>query len=370
MSKNKINSSKFDKYLQEEEFFLKDRKKYRKQRKQKSKLDRSKYKKTDIQKQKKVLPKTNHFKKGLVLSIFGEEIKVRFNKKHFRCSLRGLLKKEKTKNKNILAVGDRVFITIKNDQGVIEDIEPRVSILSRTDEKRKKQNIIAVNIDQVLITSSIDQPRFKPFLIDRYIIATTKGNMHPIIIINKTDLLKKTKLKEKQKIQNFIKIYKKLGYKILLVSFKDKVGLNSLLKAMKNKTSVFSGQSGTGKSSLINAVLHTKLKTGSLIKKTYKGAHITTKSELVEIKTGGFCIDTPGIKSFGIWDLKIEDIKDYFFEFKKFKNCKYENCLHLEEPHCKIKEALDEKKISSLRFDSYRSLIKEAIDKKRTSNYE
>jgi len=360
-------NNRFDKYLEEEEFFLKDKKKSRKERKLKSSKDRSKYKKTDIEKKKAISQKKDakHLDKALVLSILGEEILVSFNNNKLIATLRGILKKERTKNKNIIAVGDIVNISLKNEkQALIQSINERYSILSRIEEKTKKQSIIAVNIDQVLITVSVVKPYLKPFLIDRYIIACTKGRMNPVIIINKIDLLQEDK-KEKEKYENFLNVYEELGYLVLSVSCKTKIGLDSLLNVMKGKTSVFSGQSGTGKTSLINTVLHTKYKTAEITKKTHKGAHITTKSELIPLKTGGFCIDTPGIKSFGIWDLKIEDLKNHFFEFKKFsKNCKFEDCSHIDEPFCKIKEALEKNKISYLRFEAYRSLMKEILEKK------
>ncbi|NGX52592.1 MAG: putative ribosome biogenesis GTPase RsgA [Candidatus Anoxychlamydiales bacterium] len=360
---------KFDKYLEEEEHFLKDSKKYRKQRKLKSSKDRSKYKKTDIQKTKILSSPKNaskkHLDKAVVLSILGSEIIVSFNKKEYRTTLRGILKKEKTKNKNILAVGDIVNISFKNEkEASIESIEKRYSILSRQDERTKKRSIIAVNIDQVLITSSVGKPHLKPFLIDRYLIACIKGNMSPVIVINKIDLLKPF-TEEEEKYKKFLKIYEELGYLILSISCKTKDGLDSLLNVMKGKTSVFSGQSGCGKTTLINEVLNTKFKTGKLAKKTYKGAHVTTKSQLIEIKKGGFCVDTPGIKGFGIWDLEIEDLKNHFFEFDNFaKNCKFEDCKHINEPSCKVKEAIEKNKISFLRFEAYRSLMKEILEKK------
>ncbi len=354
-----MSKNKFDEYLYEEELFLKDKKRYKKQRKLKSSKDRSKYKKTDIEKQKTTFEKP-HLHKAKVLSILGEQILVSFDKKKYKCTLRGLLKKEKTKNKNILAVGDIVNISFKNEnEAVIESIDNRYSILSRMEEKTKKRSIIAVNIDQVLITTCVVKPPLKPFLIDRYLIAAEKGNMKGVIIINKIDLLKEDKIEE-EKYSRFVKDYQGLGYTILSISCKEKIGLDSLLNAMKGKTSVFSGQSGTGKSSIINSVLHTKLETAEVIKKTHKGAHITTKAQLIEIETSGFCIDTPGIKSFGIWDLTIDDVKNHFFEFQKYaKKCKYPNCLHINEPNCAIQEAVKKNKISSLRFEAYSSLIEE-----------
>jgi ribosome biogenesis GTPase / thiamine phosphate phosphatase len=359
-----MSKNKFDDYLYEEELFLEDRKKYKKERKIKSLKDRSKYKKTNLEKQKTESEETN-LQKARVLSILGEEILVSFDNKKFICTLRGFLKKERTKNKNLIAPGDIANISFKNEkEAVIESIDKRFSILSRMEEKTKKRSIIAVNIDQVLITTSVVKPPLKPFLIDRYLIVAEKENMKGIIIINKIDLLKEDK-EEKNKFINFVKDYQDLGYLIIPVSCKTKTGLDTLLEIMKGKSSVFSGQSGCGKSSIINAILHTKLKTKEVIEKTYKGAHVTTKAELIEIENNGFCIDTPGIKSFGIWELTIEDVKNHFFEFNKYsKKCRYPDCLHINEPDCAIKNAVKKNKISTLRFEAYSSLIEEIQQRK------
>ncbi len=357
----------FDKYLEEEErFFSKDKKSIKKLRKIKSHKDKSKYKKTNIKPDKNKTAKENQ-KEGRVLSIHGQEILVSYADKEYICTLRGVLKKERHKNKNLIAVGDFVDFLEKNEQeGVIENIKKRYSILSREEKLRQKQHIIAANIDQVLITSSVIEPSLKPHLIDRYIIASIKGNMHPIIVINKIDLLKKDK-KENKKYKEFVKLYKKLGFIVVSVSSKTKKGLRVLFSKMKKKTSVFSGQSGVGKSSIINTIFKTNLKTGVVTKKTAKGAHITTKAKLIPLKEGGFCIDTPGIKGFGIWDLNIDDVIQYFSEIQDIsKNCKYPNCTHINEPECAVLKALKENKISSLRFDSYSSLIEDILNKKRT----
>lgn len=361
-----MSKDKFDDYLFEEETFLNDKKRYKKERKIKSHKDRSKFKKTDIEKQKFTPTEENLFK-ARVLSIMGEEIKVSYNHEHFNCTLRGLLKKEKTFNKNIIAVGDIVNIFfVSEDAAVIESVDERYSILSRLDEQTQKRSIIAVNIDQVIIVASVVKPPLKPYLIDRYLIAAKKGNMKGVVIINKIDLLKEDKAEE-EIFNNFINDYKKLDISIIALSCDLKNNLGELLNIMKGKTSVFSGQSGTGKSSLINAVLNTKLKTGDVVKKTYKGAHITTKAELIEIEGGGFCIDTPGIKSFGIWELNFEDVKEHFFEFEAFaKDCRYPNCQHINEPYCAVQKALKNNKISSIRYDAYCNLIEEIKNLKRT----
>ena len=252
-------------------------------------------------------------------------------------------------------------------------VDKRYSILSREDPVRKKKQILAVNIDQVLITTSLLQPLLKPSLVDRYIIAAEKGKMKPIIVINKIDLLegksneftKKEIDKEKEKYKEFLAAYEKTGIPIISVSCVTKIGIDALKGIMKNKASVFSGQSGSGKSSLINAILGTKLKIGKIVKKTYKGAHTTTKAKLLPLKDGGFCIDTPGIKSFGVWQLKKEEIKNHFPEFLSFsKKCKYPDCYHINEPNCAVIEAVKKNKISTLRFESYRSLIKISEEEK------
>lgn len=369
-----MDKNKEDEFFLEELFHGLRKKEIKQQRKILRKKDRSKFKKTDIEKEKEDLPpsKKNLFE-GRIISIMGEKSLVLYNQKKYLCSLRGALKHQVSKDKNIIAVGDIVhFSKDTKETGAIIDIEKRFSILARTDMVTKKKQIIAVNIDQVLITSSVVQPFLKPSLIDRFIIATHLGNMKPVIIINKIDLLENPNDQfsneeienEKRKYEEFLKAYEKTTIPIISVSCVTKKGIDEVRKIMKNKSSVFSGQSGTGKSSLINEILKTSFKTKEAVKKTYKGAHTTTTASLIPLKEGGFCIDTPGIKSFGLWKLKREEIKDHFPEFLRYaEKCKYLNCLHIDEPECKVKEAVESNEISLLRFESYRSLIKESEEK-------
>lgn len=367
-----------DEFFLEEEFHEKKRKEHRQQRKFLKKNDRSKYKKTDLEKEKGIFPKSKkELSKGRVISITGEGAAVLSEDKKYLCSISGFLKNKVSKDKNIISVGDVVLFSKESSHiGSIIKVEKRLSTLTRIDPVRKKKQIIAVNIDQVVITASVVSPFLKPSLIDRYIIATEKGNMKPIIIINKVDLLdgqregfsKEEIEEERKRYQDFLIAYGKTNIPIISVSCVTKEGVDLLKKIMQNKTSVFSGQSGTGKSSLINEILGTSLKTGKVVKKTYKGAHTTTTAILLPLNGEGFCIDTPGVKSFGLWDLKKEDIKNYFSEFTPFaEKCKYPNCLHINEPSCGVKEAVEKNQISNLRFESYSSLIKETEveDKKR-----
>ncbi|NGX60483.1 MAG: putative ribosome biogenesis GTPase RsgA [Chlamydiae bacterium] len=349
-----------EKHLEHEEAYHgKDKKKYRKERKILSQKDRSKYKKTDLEKQKKATIKKEDFKRGRVLAILADGILVDFDDTLYTCSLRGALKKETLRIKNLVAVGDFVFFKPeKNQVGSIRHIEDRHSILSRAEQiSRQKEQLIAVNIDQVLITASVGIPPLKPTLIDRYIIASLKGNMDPIIVINKIDLLDEYP-KEQALFEEVKEIYSSLDIPLFPVSTITKEGLDALEQHMEGKSSVFSGQSGAGKTSLINAIIGSSYLTGEVITKTKKGAHTTSTTRLLPIKGEGFCIDTPGIKSFGLWDIKKEEVQQYFFEIAATaKECKFPDCSHLHEPNCAVKLALEEGKISHLRFDSYCALI-------------
>ena len=343
----------------EEEFFGSDRKESRKERKIASAKDRSKYKKTDQDQLKKRAQGAGEeepcsLPQGRVLAILPEGILVCLGEKKLLCSLKGALKQDKNRMKNLVAVGD--FVRVEGT--CIVKIEERRSILSRADNlSRNKEQLIAVNIDQVLITASVALPPLKPSLVDRYIIAAQKGNMEPVILINKVDLLEENE-EEKALFEEFVRTYRGLGFTVIPLSIKTGEGIAELKEAMHQKTSVFSGQSGVGKSSLINLVTGSSLATGEIVQKTQKGSHTTTTTHLVPMEEGGFCIDTPGIKSFGVWELKTDEVASYFSEIAALSTeCKFPDCAHLNEPGCAVKAALEEHKISPLRFASYSALI-------------
>ncbi len=341
----------------EEEFHEGDRKAGRKERKRAQLADRSKYKKTDQKKKQEVLVEGQ---RGRVLAIFAEGIIVDDGSKSYLCSLRGRLKKERTIQKNLIIVGDWVRFIPVGDEGAITYVEERSSILARADNlSRKKRQLIAVNIDQVFITCSVVSPPLKPFLIDRYIIAALKGKMQPVIVINKIDLLKDNE-EEKILFEKVIETYRLLEIPVIMVSAETEEGLSEIKEYMHHKASVFSGQSGVGKSSLINKLLGSELRVGEVVSKTLKGSHTTTTAHLLPLKEGGFCIDTPGIKSFGIWQLEREDLRLYFQELDKISSeCHYPNCTHLHEPLCAVIKSLETHKISPLRYSSYCALMEE-----------
>lgn len=346
----------------EEDYFGDQRKENKRQKKIASRTDRSKYKKTDLNKQ---LPKPLIDKEGLlygrVLSIISQDITVECEGQLYTCTLRGTLKQERTRIKNLITVGDKVYFEKGNGfTGSIHEVEERKSFLSRADHQLKRsEQLIAANIDLVLITSSAALPDLKPALIDRYIIAAQIGQMEPVIVINKIDLLKdKRHAKEKVIFEHMVETYRHLGFKVLPVSCVTDEGFDALKAVMKDKTSCFSGQSGTGKSSLINKVTGLDLAVGPITKKTLKGGHTTTTAKLITLSFGGWCIDTPGIRSFGVWSLRKDEVRHHFQEFEALSpHCKYPNCTHITEPGCAVLEALEEGKISPFRYDSYVKLF-------------
>lgn len=353
----------------EAEYFKDGRKTSRMERKMASAKDRSKYKKTDKEKWQKSQEQQQNIKwskedllKGRVLSITPQGFVVEHEHTTYVCSIRGLLKKEKTQLKNLITVGDFVLFQKTDDkEGFIAFVEPRHSVLSRADNlSRRQEQLIAANIDQVLITVSVVNPPIKPFLVDRYIIASRIGNMEPVIIVNKIDLLDvpSTNPVERELYEQFLQAYKIANVPVIPVSVVTGQGLDELRQVMKDKASVFSGQSGVGKSSLINAITQYDLKTGKVVEKTKKGAHTTTTTQLLPLDFGGWCIDTPGIKSFGVWNLKKEEIEQYFSEIYDIGHqCKFPDCSHTHEGDCAVLAAVERGEISPLRFASYQYLL-------------
>jgi len=350
----------FDDYLtHEEEFYGRETKENKKERKIYQQKDRSKYKKTD-QKKAVVDPTLLTFPKGRVLSITSEGITVNTDGREFLCSLKGSLKKEKKKEKNLVTIGDLVRIEIIDDkEATIVHVEDRYSILARTDNlTRRKSHLIAANVDQVVIVVSAKDPTLKPTLVDRYIISAKKGNMKPIVLINKIDLIDDALEEEKNLFHLFVHDYSTLDFPLILVSAKTGEGLDEVRKLMRGKTTVFSGQSGVGKSSIINAVLNTDLAVGSIVGRTRKGAHTTTTAALFPLEEGGFCVDTPGVKSFGLYDIEPNEVASYFPEIMTLQqNCKFRGCTHTHEPDCAVLAAVEDESLSLLRYHSYVSLL-------------
>ncbi|MBS0622718.1 MAG: ribosome small subunit-dependent GTPase A [Verrucomicrobia bacterium] len=353
-----------DKHIDMEELLHPERlKDSRVERKRKAKGDRSKYKKSNIKPQTYQAPKEGQLR-GRVLSISGLQSEVDVDGVSYACVLRGALKQEKRRLKNLIAVGDFVLIEPTGlQEGAVVSVEERTSILCRAEtQDQKRQHLLAANVDQVLITVSCITPPLRPSLIDRYIIATRKGKMRPVVLLNKVDLLAQNEL-EKKLVEEVIVLYRELGIPVIPLSVTSGDGIDQLKEQMKGCLSVFSGQSGVGKSSLINATCGLNLLVGEMVAATKKGSHTTTRAHLIRLPQGGFCIDTPGIKSFGLWQLEPAELKSHFSEIDEVgQRCKFQSCTHTHEPKCAVKEAVEEGKIHPLRYVSYCALLEELKD--------
>jgi len=345
-----------------DELFSPSRREMRHERKRASKTDRSKYKKTDQKKapaQREISPE--HVL-GKVVRIRSRHIDVAIGKKMYTCSLRGTLKQERTRDKNLLVVGDNVWVLpLDETAGVIQQVAPRKTVLCRQEHlHRKKQQLVAANVDQVVITVSLAEPICKTTIIDRYLVAAKKGNLSPLIVFNKADL-KEAHPKQAALIDEYQRLYSSLGISAIVVSARTGEGIDRLKEALKDKTSVLSGQSGTGKSKIINALTGLSLKTGS-VRAVGKGAHTTTFAQLLPLPFGGWCVDTPGIRSFGIWDLEHQDLPLAFPEIFD-QPCAFANCWHRGEEGCKVPDAVEEGAVSPFRLHSYHALL-DSVEKR------
>jgi ribosome biogenesis GTPase len=288
---------------------------------------------------------------GLILRIQGPTAHVWSAGAAVPCRLRGRLKSFGTKKRTVLAVGDRVkFRRTGADEGVIEAIEPRRTLLSRADSKHPdREQVVAANVDQLVVVASMQLPPLKPRLIDRYLVAAGRGSLEPLICLNKIDL------DADNERQHWIDLYGRLGYRVLPVSAEIDEGIDALRAALAGRISVFAGQSGTGKSSLLNAVQPgLNLRTGEINPETQKGRHTTTEVSLLPLSGGGAVVDTPGIRSFGLWDVRPEELEACYVEFvERVAGCKFADCTHRHEAGCAIRAAVDAGEIAAERYESY-----------------
>ncbi|MDW8274267.1 MAG: ribosome small subunit-dependent GTPase A [Chitinophagales bacterium] len=282
------------------------------------------------------------------------------NGKKLQARLRGNLRLDERDTTNPVAVGDRVIIAENEGDYVISEILPRKNYIVRQSPKHPKaRHIIASNIDQAILIATITMPRTSPGFIDRFLLTAEAYHIPVILVFNKNDLI--TGDHDKHLRDTYFQIYSPIGYKILFTSVKTGENINTLKALLKDKTSLLGGHSGVGKSSLINFIEPSlQLKTQPVSSYTGKGLHTTTFAEMHFLSFGGCIIDTPGIKEFGVSGFLPEEVSHYFIEMLPYlPKCKFNNCLHDNEPDCAVKEAVNQGKIHSQRYSSYLTLLEE-----------
>lgn len=306
------------------------------------------------------LSKFFHLEKGVVLKSTGSRYRVLNDKGvTIDCSVRGKLRIKELRTTNPIAVGDNVLFEMeqKSDSGIITEVlDRRNYILRKASNLSKQSQIIAANIDQVFLMVTIVMPETPFEFIDRFLITAEAYRVPAKIIINKTDLYDGTQIEKMKFLES---LYSKIGYDCIRISLVSDPDLNPLITLMKDKITLISGYSGVGKSTLLNKLNpEFKLKTAEISAYHRQGKHITTFPEMHSMPFGGYVIDTPGIRGFGVVDMEKNEIYHFFREiFLVSKNCRFNNCLHLDEPGCAVRSAVEAGDIDFLRYRSYLNIM-------------
>lgn len=304
-------------------------------------------------------------KKGIVIKSTGSWYVVKTEDgKLIESRIKGNLRIKGIRSTNPIAVGDHVELSETKDDnksnqvvGLIHKIIPRTNyIIRKSPNLSKESHIIAANIDQAFLIVTLQYPITTTTFIDRFLVSAEAYRIPCHLIFNKIDLYSD---EQTVKMEELISVYEDAGYQCLKISAVTNIGLDQLAAMMQNKTNVFSGHSGVGKSTIINTIQPgLQLKTGVISEAHFSGKHTTTYSEMFELDFGGYIIDTPGIKGFGVLEMEKEEISHYFPEmFRLLDECQFYNCTHTHEPNCAVKKSVENGTIAESRYNSYLGLL-------------
>ena len=304
---------------------------------------------------------------GTVVAVRGQFVEVDDGQRVWPCTVRRILRTRRIRDRHPVVVGDEVDFRIVADsegrlnEGVIEAVHTRRTALVRSDGRRT--HTIAANLEQALIISSIREPTLKPHLIDRYLVSAHAGDLAAIVCVNKIDL------DEEDEAGEVIERYERLGYRAVATSAQSGAGIDALRDLLAGRKTLLVGQSGVGKSSLLNAVQpDLQLKTGNVSASTEKGRHTTTTAVWLKLDIGGAVVDTPGIRALDVAMVPLNELEMHFVEFAdKVSDCKFPNCIHIHEQGCAVKDAVEADQIDPSRYDSYVGLFYELSETQQSS---
>jgi ribosome biogenesis GTPase len=303
-----------------------------------------------------IADEVDDLEEGRVIEMGAGLARVQLDGRELLCSIRGALSAEKTMYVNVVAVGDRVLVRQEGDedQGVIEEVLPRESVLARPDVNQPKLNqVIVANAQQLLIVASWREPKLWLELVDRYLISAQLHKLEPVICVNKIDLAE-----DIIEVDAEMDPYYEAGYEIILASAVTGEGVDELAEVLRDKVTVLAGMSGVGKSSLLAQIQPgLDIRIGDISEYYKQGQHTTSQVRLYPLEMGGYVVDTPGIREFGLSGLYQEDLAGYYPEFWEVGRCRFSDCMHVEEPGCAVLEAVEEGRISIFRYENYLKIL-------------
>ncbi|HVA50798.1 MAG TPA: ribosome small subunit-dependent GTPase A [Pirellulales bacterium] len=289
--------------------------------------------------------------RGRVLAVHGLTSTVEAEDgQHYQCAVRRLLKTLHTDMRHVVAAGDKVLFRPADREGIIERIEPRHGVLSR--ESRGRQQVLVANVDQLIIVASAAEPYLKPNLIDRFLVCAEQNHLRAVVCINKIDLV------DAAALEPLVGVYAQMGYRVLLLSAQTGFGIDRLRRRLLGSQSVVAGQSGVGKSSLLNAVQPgLGQAVAEVSAETEKGRHTTTTARLLPLAGGGYVVDTPGIRQFQLWDVIPQEVAGLYRDLRPLvSRCAFPDCTHQHEADCAVKDAVADGWLDARRYESYLNL--------------